>query len=276
MCNKHTFLIVRAGIFEFALKESSTSAAHVTLGLLWFKLDHLLGFFLHLLVIMQTVVASTQSQTLAWSNLVDMPVMNIPSSVSIIFMGHCLLIAFQGFMIVSFVVKMVPLHNPSFFALVHLICRIHTCTCFKHDHVLVHTFDIIITQEEMTTEFENWKKSIENKINEFLNSQFKESVDIIYQNWTEIQRLTSLKNLECSTLSDIQQHTSSLVAQIVPQTLILDENLSLLVTHFSLNLPTKVSSENGDEKHYSTCSEILNRLVSSQAGNYASYRPIDI
>jgi hypothetical protein len=118
----------------------------------------------------------------------------------------------------------------------------------------------------MNTEFENWKKNIESRINEFLNSQFKESVDIIQQNWSEIQKLTSLNNLDSTSSAKILEHTSSLVAEIVQQTTLLDENLSLLVTHFNLNLPAKVNSENGDEKHYSTCNDILNRLVSSQSG----------
>jgi len=76
-----------------------------------------------------------------------------------------------------------------------------------------------------------------------------------------------------SALSYREQHTKVKIINplcfsefSLEQTQKIDENLQLITTHFNLNMPAKVTSENGDELHYTTCNEVLSRIKCSQSG----------
>jgi hypothetical protein len=58
-----TFFVIRACILKLALEEGSATAPHVAFGLLRIELDHLLGLFLHLLIVMQSIIAGAQSNS---------------------------------------------------------------------------------------------------------------------------------------------------------------------------------------------------------------------
>lgn len=80
--------------------------------------------------------------------------------------------------------------------------------------------------------FDIWKQKNEEKMNEFVNTRFKENIESIKENWAEIEKLTKLRNLEQETTPKLREHTSTMIEKILHETQYIDENLTLITTHF--------------------------------------------
>jgi hypothetical protein len=120
--------------------------------------------------------------------------------------------------------------------------------------------------DENQVKFEAWKRKNEESMHHFINVRFKELIEVIDENWIEIQRVTRLASLEEMSSQKLREHINDMIEKILEQTRYIDENLQLITTHFNLNMPAKVTSENGDELHFTTCNEVLARIKCSQIG----------